>query len=487
MQYFVFICGIKMVGKLGVAIYLLVCLVGSLWVKQVQATQIPTFFASNMVVQQDKHFVIWGTDNASQKVSIKTSWGEKASTLADESGQWRLTVDTPKADHKSHEIELNGSQQITFSNILLGELWFASGQSNMGMRMSGNFNQPIIGSNEAILNSRNANIRLFEAARKDSEHPLTDVKGSWQQAQPSTVKPFSATAYFFAAKLYALLDVPVGIIVSAWGGTPVEAWMDVDTISQYPDYKFHQALKKSADFKRPSHLFNGMINPFLGLQIKGAIWYQGEANRTRAGEYAELFPAMVKGWRELWNSGEFAFHFVQIAPYNYSKNKVSAYLREAQLKSVDKIPNSGMAVALDVGNCTQIHPADKRPVGERLAYLALAKQYGVEVGNTAPKFESLETGTNGKSIVTFTNAPLGITSFSKPITEFEVAGEDKVFYPAQAKIVPKKAALSVWSDNVPKPVAVRYAFTDCPTAEIFGVDGLPISSFRSDHWPFETP
>jgi sialate O-acetylesterase len=326
---------------------------------------------------------------------------------------------------------------------------------------------------------------LFEAARKDSEHPLRDVKGTWQQAQPSSVKPFSATAYFFAAKLQALLNVPVGIIVSAWGGTPVEAWMDADTIAQYPDYKFHQALKNTTDFKRPGHLFNGMINPFLGLQIKGAIWYQGEANRTRASEYADLFPAMVKGWRKLWNSGEFAFHFVQIAPYNYSRNKVSAYLREAQLKSAEKIANSGMVSSLDVGNCTQIHPADKRPVGERLAYLALAKQYGFDVGHTAPQFESLETSSNGRSIVTFTNAPLGITSFSKPITEFEVAAEDKVFYPAEAKIIPKKAALSIWSDKVQQPVAVRYAFRDCPTAELFGVDGLPISSFRSDDWSFK--
>jgi sialate O-acetylesterase len=355
----------------------------------------------------------------------------------------------------------------------------------MGMRMSGNFNQPIIGSNEAILNSRNSNLRLFEAARKDSAQPLANVKGSWHEAQPNTVKTFSATAYFFASKLQALLDVPVGIIVSAWGGTPVEAWMDADSIAQYSDYEFHQALENTRSYKQPSHLFNGMINPFLGLQIKGAIWYQGEANRTRASEYVELFPAMVRGWRKLWNSGEFAFHFVQIAPYNYSKNNVSAYLREAQLKSADKIPSSGMVVALDAGNCTQIHPADKRLVGDRLAYLALAKQYGVEVGHSAPKFASLKIGKDGKSIVTFENAPLGITNFSKAVNEFEVAGADRVFYPAQVKIIPKKAALSVWSGKVKRPVAVRYAFKDCPTAELFGVNGLPISSFRSDDWPFK--
>ncbi|MDU0354551.1 sialate O-acetylesterase [Paraglaciecola aquimarina] len=446
------------------------------------AFEVPTFFASNMVVQQNKQFVIWGTDTAKQRITMTTSWGGSTSTRADANGKWRLTVDTPKADHKPHKIVLTGSNKKIFSNVLLGEVWFASGQSNMGMPLSGNFNQPIIGSNETILHSTNPQLRLFTAAIKASVTPLDNVQGTWQEAQPATVKTFSATAYYFAAKLQALLDVPVGIIVSAWGGTPVESWIDAPTLAQYADFNFHQALTNQPVHRQPSQLFNGMINPFLGLQIKGAIWYQGEANRSRAREYKTLFPAMVKNWRNLWNSGEFAFHFVQIAPFSYKGDRSSAYLREAQLQSVEAIPNSGMAVTLDVGNCSQIHPADKQPVGERLAYLALGNQYGMDVSHTAPTFKHADMLDDGKVSVDFANAPLGLTSFSKAITEFEVAGNDRVFFPAQAKLMHRKAKLTVWSDEVKQPVAVRYAFKDCPSGELFGVNGLPISSFRSDDW-----
>ncbi len=446
------------------------------------AVEVPAFFASNMVVQQNKPFVIWGTDRPKQSIKLQTSWRGIANTQADENGNWRLAVNTPEADHKPHEIVLTGSDKKVFSNVLLGEVWFASGQSNMGMPLLGNVNQPVTDSNETILNSSNPQLRLFKAAAKASVQPIDDVQGTWLAAQPATVKQFSATAYYFAAKLQTLLDVPVGIIVSAWGGTPVESWIDAPTLSQYADFEFHQALTNQPPHRQPSQLFNGMINPFLGLQIKGAIWYQGEANRTRAAEYKELFPAMVQNWRKLWDSGEFAFHFVQIAPFSYKGDRASAYLREAQLQSVDVIPNSGMAVTLDVGNCSQIHPAEKRPVGERLAYLALAKQYGMDVGHTAPVFKHADILDDGKVNIEFTNAPLGLTSFSKAITEFELAGQDQVFYPAQAKIIHRKAKLTVWSDKVQQPVAVRYAFKDCPRAELFGVNGLPISSFRSDNW-----
>lgn len=445
-------------------------------------TSLPAFFSDNMVLQQDEEVAIWGFDKPGTTITIESTWGTKTEGEANGTGKWKLAIKTPAADGKSHKLTISGSETIEINNLLLGEVWFCSGQSNMVMPVRGNYSQPIIGSNEAILNSANNNIRLFKASQSFSETPMEDVEGSWKVAGPPSVAEFSATAYFFAIKLESVLQVPVGMIVSAWGGTAVESWMDEESLSQFDDFSFHQLPETTLDHKWPSRLYNAMINPYVGLSIKGALWYQGEANRRNAEEYNELFPAMISSWRKNWGIGDFPFYYVQIAPKSF--NPVNpAFLREAQLRTMEKLDHVGMVSTLDIGECDQIHPAEKQKVGERLAYWAFARNYGYpEVACSGPVFKGMEILEGGEVNLFFDHCPNGITSFGRELSGFTIAGKDRVFHPADAKIIPKTATVTVWCKDIDDPVAVRYAFTDCPTASLFGVGGLPASSFRTDDW-----
>jgi Domain of unknown function (DUF303). len=286
-----------------------------------------------------------------------------------------------------------------------------------------------------------------------------------------------------------LLDVPVGLICCSYSGSNAEAWMSSGMLKDFPEIKIPQ---KSDSIKEPNRtpilLFNGMLNPIIGYSIKGCIWYQGESNYDRPDQYEKLFPTMVKEWRTLWGQGDFPFYYAQIAPYNYVQlppyrkggKYNSAFLRDAQRKSMDKIPNSAMAVLLDIGEENNIHPANKEVGGKRLAYLALAKTYGIKgFGYASPSYESL-TVKDSVATVTFQNIPNGLTSFDKRLSNFEVAGADKKFYPANAVLGRK--SVSVSSPMVKKPVAVRYAFKDFVVGDLFGTEGLPASSFRTDDW-----
>ncbi|GAA4335283.1 sialate O-acetylesterase [Flaviaesturariibacter amylovorans] len=455
-------------------------------------TQLPSIFSDNMVLQQQSQVTIWGTDKPNTRVVVKGSWGKEAKTTSDAAGQWRLKLPTPAAGGGPQTLSVTGSTPLTVKNVLLGEVWLCSGQSNMGMTLNGYYNQPVIGSNETILNSKNEQIRMYTQARATSLTPTTEMKGDWQLASPATTGKFSAVAYYFARTVHAQLGVPIGIIHTSWGGSPIEAWMDKESLSGFTIKPIPDTIPKANPHRIPTLLYNAMIHPYAGYTIKGALWYQGEANRENHYEYEAMFSRMVGLWRKQWQQGDFPVYYAQIAPFGYPGTTTAPYLREAQLKCMQSVPRTGMAVTLDLGEEKSIHPAPKEQVGQRLAYWALTKDYNMTgIAFSGPVYKSMEKTANGRMIVRFENASLGLHNYGKPLAEFEIAGEDKVFYPATATINPEVKGqlpgVTVWSDSVKAPVAVRYAFRSWTTASLFDTHGLPASSFRTDDWPHVPP
>ena len=445
-------------------------------------TKLASFFSDHMVLQQNEKVSFWGKDSPNTKVTIKTTWGEKISVKSDASGNWKTKIQTPSAGGP-YDISVKGESLVEIADILIGEVWLCSGQSNMQMLVNGYGNQPVNGSQKAILNGNNNALRMFTVERNSSLTPIKVLNGDWKIASTATIGKFSATAYFFGRQIQETIQVPVGLIVTSWGGSRAEAWTDAATLKEFSSVKFPTEIPKNGIQQTPTLLYNAMIHPLVGYTLKGAIWYQGESNRNQASEYAQLMTSMVTSWRAKWNQGDFPFYFVQIAPYNYYKGENSAFLREAQLNTIKTLKNSGMAVTLDIGDPKYIHPREKRIVGERLAYWALAKDYGVQgIEYSGPIYKSMEVKDLGKVILEFTNAPNGINTFGRELTGFEIAGEDKIFHPATGKIERKLNTITLQSDKVAKPVAVRYNFHNTADASIFSTAGLPLSSFRTDSW-----
>ncbi len=444
-------------------------------------TRLPSFFSNQMVLQQNQKVSLWGTDKPNTPIKLETSWGGEASAQSDKNGNWKLSIKTPLAGGP-YSLVFKGSETITLNDVLIGEVWLCSGQSNMEMPLKGFANQPINGSNEFILNSANDHIRVFGIEKKASQEPLDDVKGQWIPAGPGTAGDFSATAYFFGKKLNEILDVPIGLIQTSWGGSSVEAWMDKETLSGFTI----PSVPNQPAQKTPSLLYNGMLNPFVGYTMKGVIWYQGESNRANANEYQSLFSTMISSWREQWKQGDFPFYFVQIAPYGYGSDSrsefLSGLLREAQLKTMLTIENTGMAVTLDIGECGSIHPAEKSKVGERLAYWALAKDYQVPgIAFSGPVYREMEVFETNKIKISFDYAPMGLSFFENAPEGFEIAGSDRIFHEAKC-IINKDKTLTVWVESVANPVAVRYAFKSCVKGTLYNQEGLPASPFRTDNW-----
>lgn len=445
-------------------------------------TRLPALFSDNMVLQQQQLISLWGQDNPGVKISVTGNWGKSASATTNEKGHWKLKLQTPVAGGP-YTILVKGSKVVTLKNVLIGEVWFCSGQSNMEMPVKGYANQPVIGSNEAILNSTNDKIRFLTTTRSVSLTPLYDVKGEWKTASPSTTGNFSATAYFFARKIQSTLGVPVGIIQSAWGASTIESWMDAKSLADFNNKFIPDTIPTKEPQRIPTIMNNSMLHPHIGYTIKGVLWYQGESNRENAKEYRDLFTTMIKTWRDQWKQGDFPFYFVQIAPFEPGKWN-AAFLREAQLHTMQSVKNTGMAVAMDIGEQNVIHPSQKETVGNRLAYWALAKDYGINgIAYSGPVYRQMEKTANNRIILTFDYCDDGLASFGKALTDFEIAGEDKMFYPAEAKINnDKKGTIFVWSDSVKNPVSVRYAFKNWTNGCLFNTYGLPASSFRTDNW-----
>lgn len=448
--------------------------------------KLPSVLGDNMVLQQQTNVKLWGESLPSQKVTISTSWNHKRYNVkSNEEGKWLATIQTPVAGGP-YSITISDGEQLVLKNILIGEVWFCSGQSNMEMPIKGFDKQPVDGSNDVIAKAKpEIPIRMFTVKRNSSKTLLSDCQGSWEENNSMAVANASATAYFFGRYLQEVLNVPVGLVISDWGGSKIEAWIGRDVLGSFKEVNLSH-LDDSAQVESPNQkgcmLYNAMVYPLLNFTIKGAIWYQGESNLSNPELYERLMPAFVSELRNDWKLGDFPFYYVQIAPFSYESpdGLVSAKLREAQLKCMSLIPNSGMAVTLDAGLKNGIHPCQKEKVGNRLAYWALAKTYGREGFSYAgPVYKSMEIKEN-KVYLSF-DAKGGISPLEEEIPNFEVAGNDKTFYPAHA-IVENSGKLKVFSDQVSSPVAVRYGFKNYIVGGLFDGYGLPASSFRTDNW-----
>lgn len=645
--------------------------------------KLPSIFSDNMVLQQNFDVAVWGSAQAGQEVNITTSWGGSVTTSANNEGKWSGKIKTPAAGGPYELKVVCGVDSIRYKNILMGEVWLCSGQSNMEMPLGGwPPNDTIFTAANQIPNANYPNLRFFTVERTTSISPEEDCKGSWSLCTPATASTFSATAFFFGKKLMTDLNVPIGLIHSSWGGSPIEAWMGAEPLSNFPEYAeyikgmenykeeserlktwlaklpqidmngksgtniwenldFGDATMSNLNFddsnwpttdmpadwsifgfgnfdgviwfrtkidipdnwmnreltlslgpiddmdvtfvngsrvggyetgghwqternylipaklvnskslliavrvldnmqgggmygrvesfqlrlngttesisiagkwrylpvaeyknsifylysgnnfdftsrpkvtsevtsNSPTTLFNAMINPIVPFKIRGAIWYQGESNTYNPDRYKELFPLMVENWRNLWGD-QFSFYFTQIAPYRYNEGTNSQFLREAQFLSMS-IPKSGMAVTLDIGNPLNIHPGNKKDVGERLALWALLKDYNKNISHSGPVYKSFSTD-RSEIILSFDHSDGLIL---KPLAgkfNFQIAGDDKIFYEATAVV--NGTNIIVSSPKVKSPVAVRYCWSDTAEATLFNGAGLPASSFRTDKW-----
>ena len=457
---------------------------------------LPQFFSDNMVLQQQTECNIWGKADVGKSVVVIPSWDKKSySAKVDDNGDFLVKVKTPEAGgpyditfalattSKSSSVSSGMAYDCTLHNVMIGEVWICSGQSNMEMLMKGYKAQPVEGATEELLSCKDNELRLFYAKRLASLEPQQDLAGSWQEADIASVREFSATAYFFGKALRKALGVPVGLICTAFGGSACEAWMNADWLKAFP--KVQQTITEE-DVKKlqqrcPTALYNGQLKPLIGYGIRGAIWYQGEDNIPRYDYYAELLKTMVEGWRAEWKQGNFPFYYCQIAPYDYSLIgwEGSQYLREQQLKAESMIPNARMAVLMDAGLEYGIHPRKKRQAGERLAILALANTYDVK---GLPDFAMYKEVTfqNDTAVIAFDRSKEWVYFEHGPSSNnFEIAGDDRVFHPTEAWV--SRNRVYVKSNKVKKPVAVRYAWRDWVEGDLMH-DGLPVSSFRTDDW-----
>lgn len=445
-------------------------------------TKLISLFSDHMVLQQNTKVAIWGTDNPNTKISIKTTWGESLFATTNSEGKWNTKIKTTKAGGP-YEINIQGTSKVVIKDILLGEVWLCSGQSNMEISLKGNSGQPIYESNHAIATSKNDQLRIFKVGKATSLRVQENCKGEWQLSSPQTAAGFSAVTYFYGKMLQEQLGIPVGLINSSYGATPAEAWTPLKTLQSEKFTRILKVLKETKEIGRrtPSVLFNAMIHPIIPYTIKGAIWYQGEGNHKQAKEYEKLFPAMIKSWRNEWSLVNFPFYFVQLASLGNDKWPGQKWvdLQQAQLKTFLSVKNTGMVVTNDIGSVDCIHPPRKRQVGERLAYWALANDYGFTgVEFCGPVYKAKKIIDN-KVELFFDYAPGGLTSMKKEFSDFEIAGEDGRYVEAKVKLT-KKGTIEVWNDNIKQPKNVRYGWKSYIDGSLYNTAGLPASSFTTE-------
>lgn len=461
--------------------------------------KLPSVLSGNMVLQQQSDVKLWGKAAPGATVKVTASWSKSVSRVkAASDSTWAVTVSTPEAGLAPQTLTFDDGDRIVLDNILIGEVWFCSGQSNMEMPMMGFDRQPLTGTNDIIARAKPTTpIRMFITDSKDgrwvrqqSRKPMDDCRGEWLDNSPENVANASATAWFFASYVQDVLQVPVGIIVSTLGGSRIEPWMSRESLREFPAIDT-SVLDAEGDIKNPHSmpcvLYNAKVSPFTGFRVRGFLWYQGESNRDNADLYARLMPAMVKDWRVRWGGaagGDLPFYYVEIAPFDYegASGMSAARMREVQAGCLKTIPNSGMASTIDAGNPVFIHPTDKQTVGRRLAWLALAKTYGRKgFGHSSPVYRSMEVK-DGKIYINVDNAERGLCPMWTSLKGFEIAGADRVFHPAFAEIETSTCRLAVSSRDVPEPVAVRYAYCNTPDVSVYNIHGLPLLPFRTDNW-----
>ena len=450
---------------------------------------LPAIFSDNMVLQQNAQVNVWGKATPGEKVTVKASWADKAVTAkAAANGKWTLKLKTPDA-MTNQSITVSGENTITINNVLIGEVWLCTGQSNMEFPVSRHpdvkWKTGMLNETEEMKDADYPEIRLFHV-----EHQLApggevdDCEGQWLVCNPKNLYDFSAVGFVFGRKLHKELKMPVGLIQSTWGGTHAESWTKLDIMKKDPlyadvlkDFALEGVKQEKNYCKVPATLWNGMIHPILGYTVKGNIWYQGESNSVRADKYRQVFTNMINSWRKEWKQLDMPFYFVQIAP-QYGQ---PATIREAQLKTWQSgLKNVGMAVITDVGDSLDIHPRNKTVTGERLAAWALAKQYGKDVTYSGPLFKAMKIEGN-KAVLSFDYVGEGLmTPDNEPVKGFIIAGADRRFYPATAVI--KGDKLEVSAPQVTEPVAVRYAYCNFFRVNLYNKEGFPATPFRTDTW-----
>lgn len=470
---------------------------------------LPNVFSNSMVLQRGQQNAVWGKASPGEKVSVAID-SQKHDVTADDAGLWKVMLE-PMTVGEPKELVVTGKNEIRLTDILVGEVWVCSGQSNMQWTVSN--------STDFAVEAAAANfpeIRMINFPQVGTQEPVwSHDSRSWMVCSPETVGGFSAVGYFFARQLHQTLGVPVGMVNNAWGGSACEAWINRDLLEKDPQYapmidrwvkmetrfeelsslatrddkqkaELQNLTKQMTGNQRPSNIYNGVLKSHLGYGIRGAIWYQGESNAGRAYQYRELFPLMISSWRDEWGQGQFPFYWVQLADFMAEKAEPSdsawAELREAQTMTMSKLPHSGQAVIIDIGEGKDIHPRNKVDVGKRLARWALANEYGLSIPFRSPEYKSMEV-TDGKAVLAFDHVGNGWRPFdvAEPIG-FTIAGEDKKFVNAKAKIL-KDGRIEVSAESVTNPVAVRYGWADNPICNLYSLTDLPLTPFRTDDWP----
>lgn len=465
------------------------------------ALNLPAIIGDNMMLQQQTEAKLWGWAKPGSKITVTTAWnGKRYSATAADNGKWQLYVATPVASYEPTSFTVEGDgKKIKVNNVLIGEVWFASGQSNMEMPMQGFIGSPVNGSNEAIATAGNHKqaLRFSTTPRQLSATPLDSVGGPWVECTPGNVAAFSAIGYYFARRLNEILDVPVGVINCSYGGTRVEGWMPKELLEKCPDVDLSLAAKPGVvECFQPMSMYNGMLYPLSGYTVKGFLWNQGESNVGMHQTYHNRLADMVGHWRGLWNdkNNTLPFYAVEIPPFCYGDGLdgvSSALLRESQQKSIQLIPNSGMISSIDLytpGLWCQIHPAVKQPAADRLAYMAAARTYGVPgIQYQSPSFKSMEKLDGGSAVLLRFNDCIEGMSPYQGQKGFEVAGEDKKFYPAKAEQVfgpfPVVEGIKLTCPEVKDIIAVRYRFKNWDeTGNVYNLRQLPLMPFRTDNW-----
>lgn len=456
--------------------------------------RLPSLLGDNMVLQRNDRACLWGWAEPGSTVKVSTSWDNaNYKTEADKDGRWSVRVNTGEAGGP-YSITVSDGETLTLSNVLLGEVWICSGQSNMEMPVQGYFGQPAYGAVEALSETSSySGIRMFTVQRDSSRIVRDDCTGEWLCSNPKNVGAFSAVGYHFGKTLSKYIGVPIGLISTVWGGSNIEAWMSSESLAsiQY-DREFEDEY-----YFPDSILYNGMVAPLTNFTARGFIWYQGEANHLNYYDYKTMFVEMVRQWRDAWGNNQMPFYYVEIAPYRYDGAELRAIplLWEQQEAALKEIPHSGMAGTLDLGLFSIIHEPDKPRVGQRLAYLALNRDYGIEgVPADAPTYKSMR--------IEGTKAVLSFNNLAKPddqsdprsfswldadgkvisVKGFEIAGEDRVFYPATARLRWNDNEIEVYAEQVQTPAAVRYGFRNFVEANVKTTLDQPLLPFRTDDW-----
>jgi sialate O-acetylesterase len=488
--------------------------------------RLPAIFSDHAVLQRDMKVPVWGTAAPGEEVTVSIA-GQTHKATADDKGKWRVTLEPLSVGAEPLKLVVDGKNRLERNDILVGEVWLCSGQSNMEWSVANSWNGDL-----DIAAANKPAIRLVRVKEPGSQTPVEDFDGAWAVCSPESVTNFSAVGYYFGRELNDQLGVPIGLIDNSWGGSACDAWIRRDRMAGNPLYanqlahwdkiaKENDEAKLRADHEkalaewrtkaeaaraagqpepsdrpslnhplfgnaRPGNLYNGRLMPVLGYGLRGAIWYQGESNAGRAYQYREMFPLMIKSWREDWGQGDFPFYWVQLADFLAEKPEPTesawAELREAQTMTQDKLPNTGQAVIIDIGEAADIHPRNKLEVAKRLARWALARNYGKDVVCQSPRYESMETQ-GDTIIIKFKDTNGGLRTVDEgKLKGFAIAGADRRWAWAEAKIVaPDKVA--VRSFDVANPVAVRYAWADNPEVNLYNTVGLPVTPFRTDVWP----